>query len=175
MSYIMYTYKRVDHFKTWLSLIQGHIAPIRSIPLHEIVSKLNPTTFSRINEHQVRRILKDLHMPWYYEYTPYITSIINGAPTVYFPPDLLETLCTMYNQMHGPFQKYCDKQGKKCSFLGNAYVLQKLLQILQQDQHYNTLLRYPQSREKLQQQDEVFDYICRELDWPIIKPVTTKK
>ena len=61
--------------------------------------------------------------------------------------------------------KYCPPTRK--NFLSYAYVLHKFCQLLEYD---NLLSYFPllKSREKLQQQDEIWKNICKELKWEYI-------
>jgi len=74
----------------------------------------------------------------------------------------------MFRQIQGPFLKYSPKNRK--NFLSYSYVLHKFLEILGEDQYimYFPLLK---SREKLHQQEQIWEKICEDLNWQFIKSI----
>jgi hypothetical protein len=79
--------------------------------------------------------------------------------------ELENKLINMFEEMKIPYDLYKPK-GRK-NFLSYAYCLHKLCQLLGQDHllKYFPLLK---NREKLYQQDVVFEKICKHLGWKFI-------
>ena len=65
-----------------------------------------------------------------------------------------------------PFYKHCPKNRK--NFLSYSYVLHKFVELLGLDEF---LPSFPllKSREKLHQQDLIWEKICRDLGWEFIR------
>ena len=76
-----------------------------------------------------------------------------------------EKLRTMFKEIQTPFVKYCPSNRK--NFLSYSYVLHKFCELLSLDEY---LVCFPllKSREKLQQQDNIWEKICRDLQWEYI-------
>jgi len=104
----------------------------------------------------------------YYEHIPYILNRITGKSTPQLTVDLEEKLREMFKQIQGPFIKHSPKNRK--NFLSYSYVLHKFLEILGETKYikYFPLLK---SREKLYQQELIWEKICEELDWIFIKSI----
>lgn len=150
--------QRFEHFKIFLQLVQGNLAP--PICLDVISAKLcAPTTNA-----QVKRVLKELGMRQYYEYAQYITNKINDIPKISFTLELETKLCEMFLDVQKPFAMYCKNIGKNISFLSYTYLLHRFLQLLGEEQYASHLV-LTRSKEKLKMQDEVFQFICTELGW----------
>jgi hypothetical protein len=77
----------------------------------------------------------------------------------------------MFKEIQEPFQKVRPNvQKKRKNFLSYAYVLHKFVELLGLDELKETfpLLK---SREKLHQQDKIWEGICKELNWQFIESV----
>lgn len=163
----MFSYKRIDHFKEWLSILQDKMQ--EPLPDHIItdiiIPKLDNTKSSKVSQLQVKEVLKELRLHNYYEYIPHITNKINGVPTaIQFSPELEAKLCSMFLDIQKPFQKYCEKEGRLVSFPSYIYIIQRFLQLLGED-HCISHIPMTKSQEKLRRQDEIFQFICDELGW----------
>jgi hypothetical protein len=86
-------------------------------------------------------------------------------PSPHFPPDLEERLRHMFCQIQVPFLKFSPSQRK--NFLSYSFCLHKMMQLLEKDQYLESfpLLK---SREKLHQQDMIWQKICADLGWDFI-------
>ena len=104
----------------------------------------------------------------YYEHIPYILNRITGKSTPQLTPELEEKLRGMFKEIQGPFIKHSPKNRK--NFLSYSYVLHKFLEILEEDEYikYFPLLK---SREKLYQQELIWENICADLSWQFIKSI----
>ena len=74
----------------------------------------------------------------------------------------------MFKEIQIPFMNNCPDDTK--NFLSYSYVLHKFCQLLELD---DLLSHFPllKSREKLQQQDKIWENICKDLKWQYIPSV----
>lgn len=163
-----FAYKRINHFNEWLAQFQA-----------KETSELPPDIYTRVKQEmkknklldrdvpypKMREILKKLGYNKYYEHIPHLLNIIRGqkAPTLSRKSE--ETLRSLFKDIQLPFMKHCPPQRK--NFLSYSYVLHKFCELLEYD---DLLVFFPllKSREKLQQQDQIWEKICKELDWEYI-------
>jgi hypothetical protein len=163
-----FAYKRINHFNEWLAQFQA-----------KETSELPPDIYTRVQQEmkknklldrdvpypKMREILKKLGYNKYYEHIPHLLNVISGqkAPTLSRKSE--ETLRSLFKDIQIPFMKHCPPQRK--NFLSYSYVLHKFCELLEYD---DLLVFFPllKSREKLQQQDQIWEKICKELDWEYI-------
>jgi len=169
---IYYAYKRINHFNEWLNQIQGK--ETTEIP-NEVydrilleIKKEKISNMAMLKKEKVKSILKKLHINKYYEHVPHIIYRLNGLPVPHMPPQLEERLRHMFCQIQVPFLKHAPPERK--NFLSYAYVLHKFMQLLEKDEY---LPSFPllKSREKLHNQDVVWQKICEELEWEFYKSI----
>lgn len=110
----------------------------------------------------MKRILKKLDLQQYYEHSTYIISKLSKVPPPTINRETEEKIRLMFRQIQLPFEKYCPKN--RTNFLSYSYVLHKIFELLELDDFvkYFPLLK---SRDKLKQQDEIWEKICEELGW----------
>ena len=78
---------------------------------------------------------------------------------------LQEKLLEMFNDIQGPFEKWCPKNRK--NFLSYSYTLYKFFQLIDKNEY---LIYFPllKSREKLFEQENIWKDICKELGWKFL-------
>lgn len=167
-----FSYNRINHFNEWIAQSQGK--ETTDIP-EEVFDKIfmelkknKVTNMATLNYEKIRSILKKNKINKYYEHIPYILNRITGKSTPQLTPELEEKLRQMFKEIQGPFIKHSPKNRK--NFLSYSYVLHKFLEILGEDEYikYFPLLK---SREKLYQQELIWEKICEELGWQFIKSI----
>ena len=167
-----FSYKRINHFNEWLAQFQAK--ETTDIP-NEIYQKVSDELKKNINldiknitNKLVRDILKKLKLSKYYEHIPNISNIITGRTAPILTLHSEEILRSMFKDIQNPFMKHCPVYRK--NFLSYSYVLHKFCQLLELDEF---LIYFPllKSREKLQQQDKIWNNICLELDWQYIPSI----
>lgn len=116
----------------------------------------------------MKQILKKLGLTQYYEHSTHIISKISGRPPPVISRDVEEKLRKMFREIQAPFEKHCPKD--RINFLSYSYVLHKFCQLLALDEFIKCfpLLK---SREKLRQQDKIWEKICYELEWEYIASI----
>lgn len=167
---VVYSYKRENHFNEWISQFQAKEST--SVPI-EVIEQLR-TEFkkqkikdlSEITHEKVKALLKKLNKAKYYEHVPYITTILNGIQPPTMPQALEDRLRLMFHQIQSPFDKH--KPANRKNFLSYSYVLYKFCELLGEDD-YLPCFPLLKSKEKLYIQDQIWEKICRELQWEFLK------
>lgn len=167
-----YPYKRINHFNEWLSQFQAKESTEIPQEVYEMVlaelHKNRIYDLKKLSLQNVKRILKKLSLNLYYEHTTHIISKLSGLPPPTINRDTEEELRRMFRQIQAPFEKHCPKF--RINFLSYSYVLHKFCQLLELDDFIKCfpLLK---SREKLRQQDKIWEAICFELRWQFIPSI----
>jgi len=163
-----FSYKRINHFREWLSQVQGkESTDIPEEVFEKILQEIKKEKIHDTNKltyNKMREILKKLKINRYYEHINYIINRINSVPTPNFSPELEDKLCNMFKEIQAPFLRHCPQSRK--NFLSYSFCIHKLIQIIGLHEYlkYFTLLR---SREKLYIQDQIWKKICEDLGWPM--------
>lgn len=167
-----YSYKRINHFNEWLAQFQAkETTDIPDEVYHKIYVELKKErieNMAQITPAKMKEILKRLKLNKYYEHIPHITNRINGQPAPVMDRKTEEKLRSMFKEIQAPFLKHCPAERK--NFLSYSYVLHKFCQLLGLDD-FLKCFQLLKSREKLHQQDVIWEKICRELRWEFIKSV----
>ena len=164
-----FAYKRINHFNEWLAQFQAKEST--DIPeeiykqIYNELSKNINLDIKKINYIQIRNILKKLGHNKYYDHIPHLINIISGEKAPKLNPESEEILRSLFKEIQLPFVKYCPPSRK--NFLSYSYVLHKFCELLEYD-HLLSFFPLLKSREKLQQQDQIWKNICEELKWEYI-------
>jgi len=167
-----FAYKRINHFNEWLAQFQAKESnDITDYIYNQILKELNKDKvfdIKKISYKQIRDILKKLKLNKYYENIPHIINIINGEKAPELNRQQEEQLRIMFKEIQQPFMKNCPEDRK--NFLSYSYVLHKFCQLIELD---DFLIYFPllKSREKLQQQDRIWNKICNDLKWQFIPSI----
>ncbi len=167
-----FAYKRINHFNEWLAQFQAkETTDIPDEIYQNIIKELKKDIFLNLDNlkvQQVRDILKKLKYNKYYEHVPHIINIINGKKAPLLNRQQEEQLRMMFKEIQVPFMNNCPET--RSNFLSYSYVLHKFCQLLELD---NLLVYFPllKSREKLQQQDRIWEKMCKELKWQYIPSI----
>lgn len=167
-----FAYKRINHFNEWLAQFQAkESTDIPQDVLNQIlleIKKERINNMALIDNKKMREFLKKLRLNKFYEHIPHIINRLNGRPPMIMSRELEENLRIMFKEIQAPFLKHCPK-GRK-NFLSYSYVLHKFVQLLGLDEYIPSfpLLK---SREKLHNQDLIWQKICSDLNWEFIKSI----
>lgn len=167
-----YSYKRINHFNEWLAQFQAkESTDIPDDVYNKILIELKKertTDVNKITAKKIKEILKRLDLSKFYEHVPHIIHHITGQPAPVMTRATEEKLRSMFKEIQTPFLLFCPEKRK--NFLSYSYVLYKFCQLLGLDEFLPsfTLLK---SREKLHQQDIIWEQICNTLAWEFIKSV----
>ena len=167
-----FAYKRINHFNEWLAQFQAkETTDIPEEVYKGIMNELKKDKFVQMDQlayKTIREILKKLKYNKYYEHIPHIINIINGEKAPVLTRQYEEQLRMMFKEIQTPFMEHCPPERK--NFLSYSYVLHKFCELLELDEllKYFPLLK---SREKLQQQDKIWENICKSLQWQYIPSI----
>ena len=167
-----FAYKRINHFNEWLAQFQAkETTDIPEEVYKGILGELKKNKFMDIKDlsyKNVREILKKLKFNKYYEHIPHIINILNGQKAPILTRNYEEQLRMMFKEIQTPFMTHCPTERK--NFLSYSYVLHKFCELLELD---DLLVYFPllKSREKLQQQDQIWEKICGSLQWEYIPSI----
>lgn len=169
MEFSSFSYKRVNHFNDWMSVIQAReateVAPeVMQKVMAELYARRIRQT-SQITIPVVKSILKKLRLRDAYENVTQIVCRLTGKPPPRLHPHLEECCRIMFIQIQPSFEKHkCERK----NFLSYSYTLFKFLQLLGVEDipmlHFSLL----KGRDKLEKQDQIFKKICGDLDWEFI-------
>jgi hypothetical protein len=84
------------------------------------------------------------------------------------PQELEDKLRLMFHAIQKPFEKH--KPANRKNFLSYSFVLYKMCELLSEDK-YLPCFPLLKSREKLYIQDQIWENICRELQWQFIRTI----
>ena len=167
-----FAYKRINHFNEWLAQIQAkETTDIPHNVYKDVMDELKKQSYININNlsyKKVREILKNLNYNKYYENIPHIINVISGKKAPILMNGCEETLRNMFKEIQIPFINHCPETRK--NFLSYSYVLHKFCELLELD---NLLQYFPllKSRDKLKEQDGIWKFICKDLEWQYIPSV----
>ena len=167
-----FAYKKINHANEWLSQFQAKESTDISDEIFEkIQNELKKESYlnlKNLSANKVRDILKKLDLTKYYEHCHYITNRITGKPAPVITGELEDKLRNMFKEIQGPWMKYCPSE--RSNFFSYPYIFYKFFQLLDKDD-YLPYCRLLKSREKLQEHDQVWKRICRDLRWQYIPTV----
>jgi len=167
-----FAYKRINHFNEWITQFQGkETTDIPNNIYQEVLQEIKKNIhidIKNITNKQVREILKKLKCNKYYENIPNIINIITNRDAPMITREYEDKLRSMFKEIQSPFMNNCPEYRK--NFLSYSYVLYKFCELLELDHllQYFPLLK---SREKLQQQDFIWNKICNDLKWQYIPSI----
>ena len=164
-----FAYKRINHFNEWLAQFQAkETTEIPDTIYKDIYNELKKNinlNIKNIHYKQIREILKKLKYNKYYEHIPHIINILSGKKAPCLSRESEEKLRSLFKEIQIPFMNNCPSTRK--NFLSYSYVLHKFCELVEYD-HLIPFFPLLKSREKLQQQDNIWEKICKDLKWQYI-------
>tara|TARA_B110001450_G_scaffold18786_1_gene17238 strand:+ start:22955 stop:24094 length:1140 start_codon:yes stop_codon:yes gene_type:complete len=169
VEFSQYSYKRVNHYMMWLTLVQGKEAHIVSddiinAVMNDLYERLNVCTTLDITQKRVRDSLRHLRLRRAYDHVAQITTRLSGRRPPRISVQVEEQLRNMFLQMQPAFHRQAPKS--RTNFLSYSYVLYRCFQILGLHDMLEgiTLLK---GRDKLEANDAIFRRMCIDLGWPV--------
>ena len=163
-----FSYRRITHFTEWLSAVQGKEAftPTKE-QLELVMGQLwrdGKEETADINTTDVRKALKKLRMTKLYENSPSIHARITGVQPPRFSSEEERLLKTMFFRIQQAFEKAkAQVCPRRKNFLSYSFCLYKFAELL--DLPYTHLFRLLKGKEKLRQQDAIWEKICDSIGW----------
>lgn len=165
-------YKRINHFNEKLAQFQGRekttIPEIVYVIIKEEVEKTSNLDIQKVSPNEIKYILKKRSLSKYYEHVNFITKHLNGYDLPSLSPSEEDRLRKMFLTIQAPFSRCAPKSRK--NFLNYAYIFRKFFELLSFDsllEHFSEL----KSREKLYEQDRIWECMCKELNWQYIPSI----
>lgn len=165
------SYKRINHFNEFLSLMQAKESSKISEDVLDIIreqckkERIDPKT---VKVEKVRAILKQKKLSKYYDNVAQIMATFTDESPVSIPPHLEDSLRNMFDAIQEPFNRH--KPPTRTNFLSYNYVLYKFCELMGERELMKqfSLLK---SREKLYEQDQLWKLICLDLGWEFRKTI----
>ena len=169
VEYSQYSYKRVNHYAMWLSLVQGKEAhrvadDVLTTVMRDLYERQNISKPEEITQKRVRDSLRKLRLRKAYDHVAQVTARLSGIRPARIPPATEEQLKNMFLQMQPAFQRHAPKT--RTNFLSYSYVLYRCFQILGLH-HMMDGLALLKGRDKLEANDAIFRKMCVDLGWPV--------
>lgn len=167
-----FAYKRVNHFREWLSQTQARentrIPENVLIVIMKELKKERITDPKKITRDRIKRYLKKNGMSKYYEHVPIIINNVCNRDTIQLSNEMEQLLIEKFQMIQEPFERHRPK-GRK-NFLSYSFVLHKLCQLMDRE---DLLFMFPllKSRWKLHVQDTIWSAICKDLGWKFIQSI----
>jgi hypothetical protein len=154
-------YKRINHLSEILNQFQAK----ESTDIDEDIYKTikNELKIQRIYDYKtldhknMKKILKKLKLNKYYEHIHHIINHLNGIPPPCMTRIQEDKIKKIFKDIQKPFNVYRPKYRK--NFLNYNYIIHKICELLEYDEFlpFFPLLK---SRDKLEEQDHVWEKIC---------------
>jgi len=168
-----FAYKKANHFNEWLAQFQAkENTDIPTEVIEAVLAELRKERISdpkRVKKEKILEILRKLRLSKMYDHVQQIKNRIQQQMTsLTLSKETEEKLQHMFKEIQPAFIKYCPKG--RSNFLSYPYVLYKMCQLLEMDE-FLPCFQLLKSREKLYQQDQVWQKICAELGWQFIRSI----
>ncbi len=168
-----FAYKKINHFNEWLAQFQAkENTDIPQDVVESVMRELRKeriTDPKKVKKEKIREILQKLKLSKMYDHIQQIKNRIQHQMTnLTLSKEMEEKLQYLFKEIQPAFIKYCP--ANRSNFLSYPYVLYKLCQLLEMDE-FLPCFQLLKSREKLYQQDQVWENICREMQWQFIKSI----
>ena len=168
-----FAYKKINHFNEWLAQFQAkENTDIPQDIIESVMRELRKERISdpkKVKKEKIREILQKLKFSKMYDHVQQIKNKIQQQMTMLtLSKEMEEKLQHMFKEIQPAFIKYCP--ANRSNFLSYPYVLYKLCQLLEMDE-FLPCFQLLKSREKLYQQDQVWQKICEEMRWQFIRSI----
>jgi hypothetical protein len=168
-----FAYKKINHFNEWLAQFQAkENTDIPQDIIESVMKELRKERISdpkKVKKEKIREILQKLKFAKMYDHVQQIKNRIQQQMTMLtLSKEMEEKLQHMFKEIQPAFIKYCP--ANRSNFLSYPYVLYKLCQLLEMDE-FLPCFQLLKSREKLYQQDQVWQKICQEMRWQFIRSI----
>ena len=168
-----FAYKKANHFNEWLAQFQAkENTDIPTEVVEAVLAELRKERISdpkRVKKEKILEVLRKLKFSKMYDHVQQIKNRIQQQMTsLTLSKETEEKLQHMFKEIQPAFIKYCPKG--RSNFLSYPYVLYKMCQLLEMDE-FLPCFQLLKSREKLYQQDQVWQKICAELGWQFIRSI----
>jgi len=165
-------YKRINHLSELLNQFQAKESTDIDDSIYDQIrdelARQRITNYKNLNHINMRIVLKKLKLNKYYEHIQRIINKLNGIPPPSMSREVEEKIKQYFKEIQKPFTIYKPKNRK--NFCSYNYIIHKLLELLELDEFlpYFPLLK---SRDKLEEQDAIWEKICKYLNYQFIPSI----
>ena len=173
LQYSPYSYKRINHFCTHLSLAQGketYRVPQADMDviLHYLVEQRGVVDKKDITIRLLHEVLRTLRLRKVYDHVVQVHMRLTGTMPTRITKHQEQVVRNLFLQLQPAFEKHVS--GKRTNFLSYTYVLYRCLERLGHAHVLGNLVLL-KGREKLEANDVLFRTMARELGWGILPPL----
>jgi hypothetical protein len=162
-------YKKMNHFSELMNQFQAKESTDINPEIFKMIiieiKKQKITNPLHLKKKKMREILKKLELNQYFEHIPFIINKLTGLQPPTITREYEEKIKTMFKKIQYPFELYRPKYRK--NFLNYNYVFYKFFELLDLD-HFLPHFPLLKSINKLREQDEIWENICKYLKWQYI-------
>lgn len=163
-----FAYKRSNHLAEHLACFQGKETTNIPESVFEALRsefKKRRVRSSDISSTLVLETLRKLRLNKFYEHSTQIAFSMSGNPPPTIDVETEETLKAMFNDIQQSFEK--NRPPNRKNFMSYNYVIKKMCELIERD---DLAACFPllKSREKLHQQDCIWQKICQDLRYQFI-------
>ena len=170
------TYEKANHFSEWLLNVTAKCA-LNAVPERVIEQMEKEVTKLRLKKDEItpkiiRMLLKKNKLPKYYEHCIAISRHFNDRSAVLkLTDDEFQLLRERFAMLQAPFERH--KENRK-NFLSYSYTIFKLLELQGRDDVLE-YIPFLKSHAKILQHDEIWQNMCRDLEWQYIPTNITQR
>jgi hypothetical protein len=167
-----FAYKRINHLNECLAQLQAkESTEIPEEVFNTVVIEIKKNRIKDMNKltnERMRDFLKKHGFNKYYEHIPYIKHRITKIPPPEMSKDLEDKIRKMFCEAQIPYNEI--KTSERKNFLSYSYTVHKIVEILGRHdlKKFLPLLR---NRNKLAEQDKMWQRICEVNGWPFRRSV----
>jgi len=161
-----YPYKKLNHLIEKLNQFQSKESiNISDDVFEKITFEKNKKKIENINVNHIKQILHKYRLTHLYEHVQYIYCRYTKVQAPTLTRNEEELIKKMFRETEIPFMKY--RPNTRSSFLNYSYVIHKILILINKTEflQYFPLLK---SKEKLKNQDAIWQKICKDLNWKYV-------
>jgi ribosomal protein S27AE len=169
VEYSQYSYKRVNHYMTWVMHVQGKEAfqvpdDTLRLVMDDLFDRQRVREPSEVTQRRVRDSLRHLRLRKAYDHVAQVTARLSGVRARRLTVATEEKLKNMFLQMQPAFHRHAPRS--RTNFLSYSYVLYRCFQILGLHDMLDGIALL-KGRDKLEANDAIFRRMCEDLGWPV--------
>lgn len=161
-------YKRINHFRTWISRLRGEsIRPISVQEMEKIQSLFQKYGYVNPSFEDVRYVLRLHGFQHQYNNTFYIMRLISGTRAFEFNEDHINKLIDRFRVIH---ETFTNSRGTRVNMLSYIFLIKKFCELEGWD-HMAQELPSIKCQEKLYNQDVIWKNVCKKHGFTFIRSV----
>lgn len=168
-------YKRIDHLRYFINQLNINIEDdIPEHTLNKIIKNIKKYCFSQyktpknVTLLEIKQILRSCGYRKYYKYSKQIYLKVTDQANFVLTGNEKEELLRRFSKINNIYHKCVPKY--RINFFNYSYVIHKILQLMKR---HDILYLFPllKSKEKLRDNDKIWEKICNKLNWIYIPSI----